>query len=224
LVLTVAGILYGLYRYRIGHLLRIQRVRNSISADLHDELGSSLSGISIMGILAKQNIPEDHPSTPFITRILEETHQISGSLDDIVWSIGSNNDTLGSTIARMTRYAAELFEAKQIKYRFTLPENMEGIRLSMEHRRNLYLIFKESTNNLVKYSRCTLASVHIQVVNKTFSLTLTDNGVGFDPAIQNDRNGIRNMKDRTARLHGELVVESIAGEGTTIHLTFPMRD
>jgi signal transduction histidine kinase len=177
-----------------------------------------------MGTLAKQNIPEDHPSTPFITRILEETHQISGSLDDIVWSIGSNNDTLGSTIARMTRYAAELFEAKQIKYSFTLPEHMEGIRLSMEHRRNLYLIFKESTNNLVKYSQCTFATVNIQIVNKNLSLTLTDNGIGFDTAIQRDRNGISNMKDRSTKLSGQLVVESRRGEGTAIHLTFPMKE
>jgi signal transduction histidine kinase len=177
-----------------------------------------------MGTLAKKNIPEDHPSAPFITRILEETHQISSSLDDIVWSISSNNDTLDSTIARMTRYAAELFEAKQIKYKFTLPENMEGIRLSMEHRRNLYLIFKESTNNLVKYSHCTLASVHIQIVNRNLSFTLIDNGIGFDPTIQNDRNGISNMKYRSTKLHGQLAIESIPGEGTTIRLTFPMRD
>ncbi|MEO7989673.1 MAG: two-component regulator propeller domain-containing protein [Chryseolinea sp.] len=223
LLLLILAILYGLYRYRINQLLNMQRVRNRISADLHDELGSSLSGISIMGTLAQKTMTEQHPSTPFISRIIEDVQQISGSLDDIVWNISPKNDGLKSVIARMTRYSSELFEAKQIKYQFTLPENIDRIRLSMEQRRNFYLIFKESVNNLVKYSQCLQASINIEVINQNLLFTIQDDGVGFDVDMQSERNGLRNIRERVKALRGELQLESRPGK-TFLQLEFPMNE
>ena len=93
----------------------------------------------------------------------------------------------------------------------------------MEQRRNFYLIFKESVNNLVKYSQCSLASVRIQVSKRTLLLTIEDNGVGFDMTRQNDRNGIRNLKERGRKLNGKLDIQSIEGQGTIVKLDFPMK-
>jgi signal transduction histidine kinase len=223
LVITgIVTLLYSLYRYRIQQLLHLQQVRNRISADLHDELGSSLSGISIMGTLAQKSISEEHESSQYISRIVDEVKQVSGSLDDIVWNISPKNDTLSSMMARMMRYASELFEAKQIKYEFVFPKNVERIRLSMEQRRNFYLIFKESVNNLVKYSRCSLASIRITVLQSNLLLVVEDNGIGFDMTKQSDRNGLRNMKDRSKKLDGNFTIRSMPGNGTTIELQFPM--
>jgi signal transduction histidine kinase/ligand-binding sensor domain-containing protein len=221
-ITTIITFLYSLYRYRIQQLLRLQQVRNRISADLHDELGSSLSGISIMGTLAQKSISKEHESSQYISRIVDEVKQVSGSLDDIVWNISPKNDTLSSLMARMMRYASELFEARQIKYEFVFPENVERIRLSMEQRRNFYLVFKESVNNLVKYSRCSLASIRISVLHNSLLLMVEDNGIGFDMTKQSDRNGLRNMKDRSEKLGGSFTIRSLPGNGTTVELQFPM--
>jgi ligand-binding sensor domain-containing protein/two-component sensor histidine kinase len=219
--LFVAGILYAFYLYRINQLLHLQKVRNRISADLHDELGSTLSGISIMGSLAKKELSDQQSSGALVDRIMEDVRQISGSLDDIVWNISPKNDSLSSLIARMTRYASELFEAKQITFEFDIPAELEDVKLTMEQRRNIYLIFKESVNNLVKYSKCTRAFVGIKVDKKHVFLRVKDNGIGFDPNATTERNGIRNLKDRARSLKGVIDIQSAEGKGTSILLQFP---
>jgi ligand-binding sensor domain-containing protein/two-component sensor histidine kinase len=217
-----AGLLYAFYRYRINQLLRLQQVRNRISADLHDELGSTLSGISIMGSLAKKELSNQQTSGLLIERIMEDVRQISGSLDDIIWNISPRNDSLSSLAARMTRYASELFEAKQIPFKLAIPLQLDDIKLSMEQRRNIYLIFKEAINNLVKYSECTQAFVNLRLEKRNVFLTVKDNGIGFDPNALTERNGIRNIKSRAASLKGEVEIQSISGMGTTIILQFPV--
>ena len=220
--LFIAGILYAFYRYRINQLLHLQQVRNRISADLHDELGSTLSGISIMGSLAKKGLGDQRTSGALVDRIMEDVRQISGSLDDIVWNISPKNDSLSSLIARMTRYASELFEAKQIVFKFDIPERLGDIKLSMEQRRNIYLIFKESVNNLAKYSKCSHAEVSIRLDKKTVSLIVKDDGVGFDPNVPTDRNGLRNLRERAQNLRGGIDIQSGFGKGTSIILEFPV--
>jgi signal transduction histidine kinase/ligand-binding sensor domain-containing protein len=220
--LIIAGLLYTVYQYRINQLLHLQQVRNRISADLHDELGSTLSGISIMGSLAKKELTsQDAPST-FVDRIMEDVRQMSSSLDDIVWNISPKNDALSSLVARMTRYASELFEAKQIDFTLKVPDRLNDVKLSMDQRRNIYLIFKESVNNLVKYSKCQRASVNIEINKRNFQLVIQDDGVGFNPQAPTDRNGIRNLKERAKTLGGKLDIESYLGKGTTIKLEFPI--
>jgi signal transduction histidine kinase len=220
--LLIGSTLYAFYRYRINQLLRLQQVRNRISADLHDELGSTLSGISIMGTLAKKQVSDPVTSGALVDRIMEDVRQISGSLDDIVWNISPKNDSLASLVARMTRYSSELFEAKQIEFQLKIPDDVDNIRLSMEQRRNIYLIFKESINNLVKYSRCSQASVSISVKDNYLHLIVTDNGIGFDPNTPTDRNGLRNLQDRARILKARIDIRSSHGEGTCISIVLPV--
>lgn len=222
MVLLLACALYAVYRYRINQLLRLQQVRNRISADLHDELGSTLSGIGIMGTLAKREITDPEKSGALIDRMMEDVRQISSSVDDIVWNISPKNDTLASLIARMTRYASELFEAKQIAFYISTPDDVENIRLSMEQRRNVYLIFKESVNNLVKYSKCSEASVNISILNNSLHMIIKDNGIGFNPNVQTDRNGIRNLQERAKVLNGRIDIRSAKGEGTCVSFALPV--
>jgi signal transduction histidine kinase len=153
---------------------------------------------------------------------MEDVRQMSGSLDDIVWNISPKNDALSSLIARMTRYASELFEAKQINFSMKVPERLSDIKLSMDQRRNVYLIFKESVNNLVKYSKCKHALVSIDTDKRHAYLTIEDDGIGFDMNAPTDRNGIRNLKERARTLKGKLNIESSPGEGTIIRLEFPI--
>ncbi len=220
--LLIAGVLYGLYRYRINQILRVQRIRNRISADLHDEIGSSISGIDILGTMVRRELPENHPSEPMIERIVREARQISSALDDIVWSINPSNDGFGNLVARINRHAAELFEAAEIQYEITIPEGVDRINLSMEKRQDLYLIAKEAVNNLVKHAQATQAQVTIVLLNTQLQLTVWDNGRGFDVQARTERNGLRNMQARARQLGGTLRVDSGLGQGTTLQLTFPV--
>jgi signal transduction histidine kinase len=145
---------------------------------------------------------------------------MGNTMDDIVWSINPKNDDLENIIARMSRHAAELFDAKNIDYQIVIPENLKDIKLTMEQRRDIYLIFKEAVNNLVKYSKCTYATVKISVNKQQFELSLADNGIGFEVEKDTTRNGIKNMKARANNLKGRLLIESIIGTGTTINLSF----
>lgn len=221
-ILAVVGSFYALYRYRVNQLLRLQRIRNHISADLHDEIGSSLSGIGILGTMAHQILPAGHPSGSMVERIVSEARMVSSSLDDIVWSINPRNDALSSLIARMNRYAAELFEASGIAYQITIPDHIERVALPMEQRRDFYLIFKESVNNLVKHAQATQAQVIISLSNKQLHLEVDDNGKGFDATAETDRNGLRNMYSRTQYLRGTLHIDTAPGQGTRLVLRFPL--
>lgn len=220
LLLLLLGLIYAFYRYRINQLLRLQEVRNRISTDLHDEIGATLSGIGILSTIAKQQIAENHPAHPLLERISDDTLTVGNSIDDIVWSINPKNDEMGNIVARMRRYAADLFDAKHIDYQINTPSDIEHIKLSMEQRRDVYLIFKEAINNLLKYSNCTKAVIEIDIKNRQFSLFISDNGVGFDPQKSTFRNGLKNMTSRAAKLKGKLKIDSDAGEGTRILLTF----
>ena len=220
LLLLLLGLIYAFYRYRINQLLRLQEVRNRISTDLHDEIGATLSGIGILSTIAKQQIAENHPSHHLLERISDDTLTVGNSIDDIVWSINPKNDEMSNIVARMRRYAADLFDAKNIDYQINTPSDIEHIKLSMEQRRDVYLIFKEAINNLLKYSTCTKAVIEIDIKNRQFSLFISDNGVGFDPQQSTFRNGLKNMTSRAAKLKGKLKIDSAAGQGTRILLTF----
>ncbi len=220
--MLVLAALYALYRYRVQQLLRLQRVRNRISADLHDEIGSSLSGISIMGLMAKQNLQDQHPSATFLNRMIDEVHRINSSMDDIVWSINPRNDELANLLSRMVRYASELLEAKNIDYQIQMPDQVESLKLGMEQRHDFYLIFKEAVNNLAKYAQCTQARLSVSVHHNRLVMNITDNGTGFELGKNQERNGIRNMYKRAENLKGVLTIHSAPGNGTTINLDFPL--
>jgi signal transduction histidine kinase len=219
-VLAIVSLAYAFYRYRINQLMKMQAVRNRISTDLHDEIGATLSGIGILSTIAKQQIDQQHPAFSLLGRITDDAQTVGNSIDDIVWSINPKNDELGNIVARMSRHAAELLDAKSIDYQIVTPDKMEDVKMSMEQRREVFLIFKEAVNNLIKYARCKKALIEIKVENKNFHLLISDDGLGFDTSKISNRNGITNMKNRAEKLKGALRVDSKIGEGTTVSLDF----
>src|SRR6185503_1494497 len=118
--LALSLLFYAFFRYRINQLMRLQQVRNRIATDLHDDIGSTLTNINILSELSYKNIQEPPVAEKFLKRISEEVTSSSQALDDIIWSVNSRNDTLDETLARMRRYAAELFEGGHTVYRLVL--------------------------------------------------------------------------------------------------------
>jgi len=142
------------------------------------------------------------------------------SMADIVWTINPANDNFEKVILRMRSFAYELLGAKKIDFEFDSDESIDQMKLPMEVRKNLYLIFKEATNNIVKYSEANRASFAISSSKDTLTMLIRDNGKGFelDKQAIGIGNGLKNMKNRAVEIGAKFLIESELGKGTTIQL------
>jgi len=221
-VLTTLGAAYALYRYRLNQLIRTQQVRNTISQNLHDDIGSSLSNIQILNELARRNMASAQTAESYLQKSAEDIQRVSEALSDIVWNVNPKYDDLHNLLIRMKRYAGDLLDGKGISHLLNFPEVSIHIVMPMEQRRDFYLIFKEALNNLVKYARATEARVEIVASKTQVALSIADNGIGFDAEHTPKGNGLENMKQRARRWKGRLLVESRPDQGTTITLSMPL--
>lgn len=223
--IAVLAAMYGIYRYRLNQLLKVERLRNQISSDLHDDIGSTLSNVAILSTLAKQKVAADNEASALLERIDEEVQSSSESLDDIIWSINPKNDTMDRILARMRRFASEVFEAKEINGLIDFSLEAKNLSLSMDKRRHFYLLFKEAVNNLAKYSRCKNAAVRTSYHNGYMRLVVSDDGVGFNPdKVKEGSNGLATMKRRADELKGNLDIQSAIGKGTTVTVLVPVTE
>jgi len=215
-ILSLAGIIYALVRNRLNQILKLQRIRNKIASDLHDDVGSTLSSISIFSELAKQQSKE---VTPLLNQIGENARNMLDTMADIVWTINPENDNFEKIILRMRSFAYNLLGAKNIAFEFDADESISKLKLPMEVRKNLFLIFKEAANNMAKYSEASRALFSIKYSNHQIKFLIRDNGKGFDEATVAKGNGLKNMKRRAKEIGAQLLIESGIGDGTTIQLT-----
>ena len=158
LVVFVAVLVIASIVLRNNRQKQLQNMRNSIADDLHDDIGSTLSSISILSELAKQKSPE---AKSLLDSIGENTLSIQENMSDIVWTITSKNDRFVNVLHRMNQFASEIFEAKNIELDFTSDAALSTSRLTMKQRKNFYLFFKEVINNAAKYSDAKKVSVTI---------------------------------------------------------------
>ncbi|WP_266364861.1 sensor histidine kinase [Tellurirhabdus rosea] len=218
-LLLVAGLLYAVYRNRLQQRRRLEGIRDRIATDLHDDMGSTLSSIRIFSDVVQQQIAPVSPETvPILQRISSSATTLSESMQDIIWTIQTKYDSLDDVVTRMREFGLRMAEAKNIRFRMQVSEKFETLRLDVEQRRNLYLIFKESINNAVKYADCRNITVQIALLNKHLSLTIEDDGKGFDPATVRPGNGLPNLQKRAREINGQLTVHSAPGEGTRVVL------
>ena len=207
--------LYLLYRYRLNQQLRLQSIRNKIAGDLHDDIGSTLNSISIYSEVAKK---KDEQQDEALEMIGDASRIIIDAMSDIVWTINPENDSFAKIIFRMKSLAYNLFRAKEIEFTFDADENLNVKKLSLEDRRNFYLIFKEAINNLVKYSRATRAAITLTNDNESIRLLIQDNGAGFDTLQDHEGSGLKSMKRRAEEMKAQLKIESQIGNGTQLEL------
>jgi ligand-binding sensor domain-containing protein/anti-sigma regulatory factor (Ser/Thr protein kinase) len=223
--LIIAGtllLLYSFYGYRINQLVRLQKVRNTIATDLHDDIGSTLTNISILSELSKKNLGVPHTAEKYLQRITEESVASQQALDDIIWSVNTRYDTMNELQARMRRYAAELFENNDICCQFSLDANQDS-KLDMQQRRDVYLVFRECLNNIYKHADAKNVYIEIVVRNNVLKMNIEDDGKGFDPSVSTHRNGLKNLETRIERWNGTLNIESEIGNGTRIEVTMPVK-
>ena len=222
-VALVVGFLYAIYRYRESQRQRLEGIRNRIATDLHDDMGSTLSSIRIFSDVVQQQIAPVRPeAVPVLQRISMSATTLSESMQDIIWTIDTKNDTLADLVTRMREFGLKLAEAKGIAFQMQVGDSFNSLRLNVEQRRNLYLIFKESVNNAVKYAQASRIDVSLGVTGKQLRLLIQDNGQGFDPAAVRLGNGLPNLQKRAAEIRGKLELTSAPGQGTTIELIMKM--
>lgn len=224
LLVTIASLsgIYGLYRYRLAQVLKLQNLRNNIARDLHDEVGSSISTIAIYSKLVLQQVEDaSFTSEPLLVKITEQASEIMESMSDIVWSINTKNDAFDKIFIRMREHAFQLFETKGYTLHFDFDENLHRAKLNMEKRRDFYLIYKEALNNIAKYANGQNVWVSLHLKNSVIDLIVRDDGQGFDlSAVRNKSNGLGNMNYRAAALKGTLRIVSAPNAGTTLYLSF----
>jgi len=216
-IVFTGSILFLLYRYRVRELLRLERLRTRIATDLHDDVGSTLSSISILSeILSKQL--DNQKSVKIVKTIGANAHKMLEKIDDIIWIVNPSNDKFQNLGLRIREFAIPLFESKNIKHVIRFDRQMSELQLPMEARRNIYLIAKEAINNAVKYAECKSVKLSFRMEHPGFIMEISDDGKGFDPEAPTSRNGIKNMRLRAAQINSEIEIKSGAGEGTHIAL------
>ncbi len=222
----IASIFYYLHRVRLERLLQLEKVRSRLARDLHDDMGSTLSTVNILSNLALQQTPLDEKtSKEYMNTINSSTGQMMEAMDDIVWSINPVNDNMAKVLARMKEVAGTVLEPIHVEYHFQVDDDIENIQFPMESRREIFLIFKEALNNIVKYSDCKNVVIILQKQGKYFKLTIEDDGKGFDSETRTPLtrgNGLKNMKKRAENIKSSISIDSEPGQGTRISLSMPI--
>jgi two-component system, NarL family, sensor histidine kinase UhpB len=220
--IVVIGILL-INRYRVlnkaRRMVEIERVRNTIARDLHDDIGSTLSSINILSKIAL--VEKNGSAENYLQRIGDQSSRMMEDISDIVWSINPHNDSMNQAVIRMREFSSEVLESKNISLNFSEKINDE-IKLDADKRKNLFLIFKESVNNAAKYSNATNVAVRLEKEGHVLVMNVKDNGQGFDESTVRAGNGLRNLRERAHEINATINLRSQPGNGTEIELRLPL--
>jgi len=235
-VLSCIGFVYSVARARTKakmqrklELLKqqhaIERERGRIAKDIHDELGSSLTRIMMLGERAQEDVPWSEESSLCVKKMVASARSTVQSLDEIVWAVDPENDTLDGLVAYINQYTNQFFESTNILCRLEMPVELSSISLLAEARHDLFLIVKEALNNILRHARAT--EVHVQITERASELVIViqDNGCGFAPAaplVGRKGHGLENMVKRAADIGGRVAVDSAGGQGARVTITVPL--
>jgi ligand-binding sensor domain-containing protein len=181
-ILFIATLAYSFYRYRIAQLMQLQAIRNKIARDLHDDIGSTLGSISVFSEAAKQLLAQNNTerAQSMLGKIGDTSREMVDNMSDIVWSVNPKNDTAKYLVERMRVFAGDLVASSEIQLHFNAAQNVEDTKLTMEQRKNIFLIFKETVYNTIKYSGGSNLYIDIKRDHKNVLLIIKDDGNGFD--------------------------------------------
>ncbi len=202
----------------------LERERMRISKDMHDELGASLTKISLMSDLAKRDLEDPGQLKKDLNSISEASRDTALTMDEIVWAVNPKNDALDKTIYYIVQYIEEFLSSTKIEFAINIPDTISAYYLRAELRHNLFLVIKEAVNNIVKHSGANLVTLNIIVEDFLFDLRLEDNGKGIDFAsVDQFSNGLENMRKRIEDFEGEFEIMNTLPAGTQIKIKLPLK-
>jgi signal transduction histidine kinase len=206
----------------------IERERTRIARNIHDELGASLTHISLITQAAEHANPTQAAS---FEKIYEATHEITRSMDEVVWAVNPKCDNLENLVYYVGNFAQRLLSAASIRCRLDLPQTLPALRLSSPVRHNLFLCCKEALNNVVKHSKADLVSIAIKMDGSTLQIVIADNGRGLSqpsPSAATDNlrlapgNGLDNLRNRMAEIGGTCEFSSQPTGGLIVTFSIPL--
>jgi signal transduction histidine kinase len=201
----------------------IEKERNRIARDMHDDLGSGLTKIAILSEVVKTQLQQPDKAREQLENISVSSRELVDNMQDIIWVLNPKNDTLESLASYLREYALKFFEPFETKVQFKYPEEIPAVKLTEEQRRNIFLIIKESFNNIAKHAECSRVILQLEKINMQINFMIEDDGKGFNSS--NTRafgNGLQNMKNRMEQINGYYIIHSQPGKGTVTRISFTL--
>ena len=216
LATTIGLVLSGGYAVRRAQQRQLEKLRTRIAADLHDELSSNIGGISLLSRLMQQTAAskEQLQDLALIHRIAAQT---ADSIKDIVWFTNPGNDTAQDLLARLQDVANTLLTGVECDFHGHLKN--PAARISLDFRRNLFLVFKETIANIVKHANASRVNITLAETAGQWQLQVQDDGIGFKLDTATQGNGLKNLQRRAQNINGELEIHTAPGQGTTVTFT-----
>jgi signal transduction histidine kinase len=216
------------HRIRVKQLLALQQVRMRIAADLHDDIGGSLSRIAIQSEVACRELSAvaQQPAGR-IAEIGGSAREVVDALSDVVWAVDPRRDDLASVFSRLREYGDDVISSSGARWTFTSSGKLAEVRLGPEARRHLFLLLKEALTNIARHASAASVSMRVDLARDELRVELRDDGNGFNPeAVENTeeprRHGIASMRARADSLGASLRLQSAPGSGTVLALTMKL--
>jgi signal transduction histidine kinase len=203
---------------QIQQQLAIEKVRNQISSQLHDDMGSTLSGISMYSHLTdKQMSNSEFDNAKASLQVIQKsTDEMVDKLGDLVWSVNPKQDSLALLFERLDHFGSQMCAAKSIAFTCKIPTNITEMNIPHEHRHQVYLMLKEAINNAVKYSAATAIKFEASLANAVLTIVVADNGKGFDADNILKGNGLDGMQKRAEEMGAEYLLQASPKKGTSV--------
>lgn len=225
-VVMFAALLAGaavVHRARVRRLLHLERIRSRIAADLHDDIGASLSQVAILSEVARRRAHDAATVERHTEKIAVICRDLIDSTSDIVWAVSPRHDSVTDLAQRMREFAGEILTAKDIPFRFDITPSDGHVRLDADIRRQIYLVFKEAIHNVARHSGATEVQIQLHTDGNSICLTVEDNGRGLDGAAgARNGHGLANMRTRAQSLRGTFTSETRESGGARLQARLPL--
>jgi signal transduction histidine kinase len=198
--------------------------RAMISADLHDDLGASLSSIHLNAAMVQKSMHKDNAKADAsLTRIVEDLKMVIENMGDIIWAINPDKKAHKSISGQLKDFYFDLMDGYGIQCNYHIDQTLESQITNINARKNLLLIAKEAINNILKHAKSARIDIFLKEQDNSILLEIQDNGIGMkDTEKTFSGNGLQNMKNRTEKINGEFKIKSVVGVGTTISCLVPL--
>lgn len=216
-------------RMRMKTRIQALKIRNAreaerarIARDLHDDLGASLTEISILAALAAEDALQT-PLQPSLDQLSAKAKHVVSGLDEIVWAVNPREDTLRSLVEYLAAFAREFLDIARIPLRVDIASEIPDVQLAASQRHGVFLAAREALNNIVKHSGAKEVNLHASIHEGVLEIRVADNGCGFEPDYAaGEGNGLGNLQSRMGEAGGTCRIETHPGQGTTVFLTLPL--